>query len=211
MGFSGRLAPSCQSSEETAFPADGSSSPPSGRRDPTDFPVERRYSVGGFCPFCEGHEDKTPPEVAALRQRSAAGEPSGLARARRHEPVPRASARRAARGRRRPGLPGHDRLRRPRSHHRKPAAHPVAQRDGRRGRHGRAAHLPAAPREHAPGQPVPVRHDFQERRLGGRRHGGAFAFPDDRHAGGAGDRPHRGAPRAAVQRRGRRVPFLQHD
>ena len=34
---------------------------------PTDFPVERRYGVGGFCPFCEGHEDKTPPEVAALR------------------------------------------------------------------------------------------------------------------------------------------------
>ncbi|MGO8703305.1 MAG: galactose-1-phosphate uridylyltransferase [Candidatus Brocadiia bacterium] len=34
---------------------------------PTDFPVERRYSVGGFCPFCEGHEDKTPPEVAVLR------------------------------------------------------------------------------------------------------------------------------------------------
>ena len=76
---------------------------------------------------------------------------------------------------------------------------------------GRAAHLPAADPEPAAGQPVPVRHDFQERRLGGRRHGGAFAFPVDRHAGGADGRPHRGAPRAAIQRGGRRVPFLPHD
>lgn len=35
---------------------------------PTDFPVERRQSVGGFCPFCEGNEDKTPPEIAATRE-----------------------------------------------------------------------------------------------------------------------------------------------
>jgi len=39
---------------------------------PTDFPVERRYSAGGFCPFCEGHEDKTPPEIASIRADSTA-------------------------------------------------------------------------------------------------------------------------------------------
>ena len=44
---------------------------------PTDFPVERRYSVGGFCPFCEGHEDKTPPEVAAFRADSTAPDKPG--------------------------------------------------------------------------------------------------------------------------------------
>ena len=35
---------------------------------PTDFPVERRQPVGGFCPFCEGNEDRTPSEIAAVRQ-----------------------------------------------------------------------------------------------------------------------------------------------
>lgn len=39
---------------------------------PNDFPVERRKMCGGFCPFCEGHEDKTPPEVMALRHPGAA-------------------------------------------------------------------------------------------------------------------------------------------
>ncbi len=29
--------------------------------------VEDRRSVGGFCPLCEGNEDKTPPEVLAFR------------------------------------------------------------------------------------------------------------------------------------------------
>lgn len=38
---------------------------------PNDFPVERRKMVGGFCPFCEGHEDKTPPEVMAIRRPGA--------------------------------------------------------------------------------------------------------------------------------------------
>ena len=38
---------------------------------PTDFPVDRRRLVGGFCPFCEGNEDKTPPEVAAVRKKSS--------------------------------------------------------------------------------------------------------------------------------------------
>ncbi len=39
---------------------------------PNDFPVERRRMAGGFCPFCEGHEDKTPVEVMALRQPGSA-------------------------------------------------------------------------------------------------------------------------------------------
>ena len=38
---------------------------------PNDFPVERRKMAGGFCPFCEGHEDKTPPEVMAIRHPGA--------------------------------------------------------------------------------------------------------------------------------------------
>ena len=42
---------------------------------PTDFPVERRTSSGGFCLFCEGNEDKTPPEVDSLR--NGGSEPDG--------------------------------------------------------------------------------------------------------------------------------------
>jgi UDPglucose--hexose-1-phosphate uridylyltransferase len=34
---------------------------------PTDFRVASVMDDTGFCPFCEGHEDKTPPEVFALR------------------------------------------------------------------------------------------------------------------------------------------------
>lgn len=37
-----------------------------GRR-PSDFSHEERRSSGGFCPLCEGNEDKTPPEVLAFR------------------------------------------------------------------------------------------------------------------------------------------------
>ncbi len=37
-----------------------------GRR-PSDFAPEDRRSVGGFCPLCEGNEDKTPPEIVAFR------------------------------------------------------------------------------------------------------------------------------------------------
>jgi len=37
-----------------------------GRR-PSDFVVEQPKSAGGFCPLCEGNEDKTPPEVLAFR------------------------------------------------------------------------------------------------------------------------------------------------
>jgi UDPglucose--hexose-1-phosphate uridylyltransferase len=37
-----------------------------GRR-PSDFVVEAQQPAGGFCPLCEGNEDKTPPEVLAFR------------------------------------------------------------------------------------------------------------------------------------------------
>jgi len=35
---------------------------------PMDFTPEREAAPpGSFCPFCEGHEDKTPPEIMAVR------------------------------------------------------------------------------------------------------------------------------------------------
>jgi len=37
-----------------------------GRR-PSDFAPEERRSSGGFCPLCEGNEDKTPPEIVSFR------------------------------------------------------------------------------------------------------------------------------------------------
>jgi UDPglucose--hexose-1-phosphate uridylyltransferase len=36
-------------------------------RRPSDFAPEERRAIGGFCPLCEGNEDRTPPEVLALR------------------------------------------------------------------------------------------------------------------------------------------------
>ncbi len=36
-------------------------------RRPSDFAPEERRSIGGFCPLCEGNEDRTPPEVLAFR------------------------------------------------------------------------------------------------------------------------------------------------
>jgi UDPglucose--hexose-1-phosphate uridylyltransferase len=37
-----------------------------GRR-PDDFPRQEEAPAGGFCPFCEGNEIKTPPEITAIR------------------------------------------------------------------------------------------------------------------------------------------------
>jgi UDPglucose--hexose-1-phosphate uridylyltransferase len=34
---------------------------------PSDWSMEPKVRSGGFCPFCPGNEDKTPPEVRALR------------------------------------------------------------------------------------------------------------------------------------------------
>jgi len=42
-----------------------------GRR-PSDFTHEPERPKGGFCPFCPGHEDKTPPEVLAYRSNGGA-------------------------------------------------------------------------------------------------------------------------------------------
>lgn len=36
-------------------------------RRPSDFAPEERRPTGGFCPLCEGNEDRTPPEVLAFR------------------------------------------------------------------------------------------------------------------------------------------------
>jgi len=37
---------------------------------PHDFSGEAQQQArGGFCPFCEGNEDKTPPEIVAYRER----------------------------------------------------------------------------------------------------------------------------------------------
>jgi len=35
---------------------------------PNDFALTRGERKGGFCPFCEGNEDRTPPEVASIRR-----------------------------------------------------------------------------------------------------------------------------------------------
>lgn len=37
-------------------------------RRPSDFAPEERIPKGGFCPLCEGNEDRTPPEVLAFRE-----------------------------------------------------------------------------------------------------------------------------------------------
>jgi len=36
-------------------------------RRPSDFTPEERRPRGGFCPLCEGNEDRTPPEIVAFR------------------------------------------------------------------------------------------------------------------------------------------------
>jgi UDPglucose--hexose-1-phosphate uridylyltransferase len=36
-------------------------------RRPSDFAAEERRLMGGFCPLCEGNEDRTPPEIVAFR------------------------------------------------------------------------------------------------------------------------------------------------
>ena len=36
-------------------------------RRPSDFAPEERKLIGGFCPLCEGNEDRTPPEIIAFR------------------------------------------------------------------------------------------------------------------------------------------------
>jgi UDPglucose--hexose-1-phosphate uridylyltransferase len=45
-----------------------------GRR-PDDFPRNETVPTGGFCPFCEGNESKTPPEITAIRNGSGPNQP----------------------------------------------------------------------------------------------------------------------------------------
>jgi len=46
-----------------------------GRR-PDDFPRQEEPLPGGYCPFCEGNESKTPPEITAVRRnRSGPNQP----------------------------------------------------------------------------------------------------------------------------------------
>lgn len=47
-----------------------------GRR-PSEFLPEEVKTRGGFCPLCEGNEDKTPPEVFALRENGSAPNSTG--------------------------------------------------------------------------------------------------------------------------------------
>ncbi len=35
---------------------------------PTDFKTNHQPAKANFCPFCEGNEDKTPPEIMAYRE-----------------------------------------------------------------------------------------------------------------------------------------------
>lgn len=37
---------------------------------PSDWANEQKIKGGGFCPFCPGNEDKTPPEIIAVRPQS---------------------------------------------------------------------------------------------------------------------------------------------
>ncbi len=45
-------------------------------RRPSDFSREPVKQKGGFCPFCEGNENKTPPEVLAYRPTPQGGQPT---------------------------------------------------------------------------------------------------------------------------------------
>jgi UDPglucose--hexose-1-phosphate uridylyltransferase len=45
-----------------------------GRR-PDDFIHEESQPNGGFCPFCEGNESKTPPEITAIRNGTQPNQP----------------------------------------------------------------------------------------------------------------------------------------
>lgn len=42
------------------------------RKRPSDWPAASRAESRGFCPFCPGNEDKTPPEISALRDDGSA-------------------------------------------------------------------------------------------------------------------------------------------
>ena len=49
-----------------------------GRR-PSDFSIPKHPAKTGFCPFCPGNEDKTPPEIMAFRPQGTQPNTSGWA------------------------------------------------------------------------------------------------------------------------------------
>ena len=44
---------------------------------PTDFLTNRQPVENNFCPFCEGNEDKTPPEIMAYRENGSKADSKG--------------------------------------------------------------------------------------------------------------------------------------
>jgi UDPglucose--hexose-1-phosphate uridylyltransferase len=44
---------------------------------PTDFKINTQIIKSSFCPFCEGNEDKTPPEILAYRDNGAKANTGG--------------------------------------------------------------------------------------------------------------------------------------
>ncbi len=44
---------------------------------PSDWPGESKEKLGGFCPFCPGNEDKTPPEIFSIRPKSMEANTTG--------------------------------------------------------------------------------------------------------------------------------------
>src|SRR5262245_57085301 len=44
---------------------------------PEDFAHEFKVEPGRFCPFCEGHESATPPEILAYGRHDSNGNSSG--------------------------------------------------------------------------------------------------------------------------------------
>jgi UDPglucose--hexose-1-phosphate uridylyltransferase len=50
---------------------------PEEEKDPCKFNVTNHVKKGGTCPFCEGHENMTPPEVFAFRDKDTQADTSG--------------------------------------------------------------------------------------------------------------------------------------
>ena len=44
---------------------------------PTDFKTDQQIIKSSFCPFCEGNEDKTPPEILAYRENGSKANEGG--------------------------------------------------------------------------------------------------------------------------------------
>ena len=172
----------CRNCAKTRSSAAGSSSRSSGPNGPHDFKHQDQSLVeSGQCPFCEGHEDQTPPEIVAYRERG--GRPNGPGWRVRVDPeqVPRAQDRGEPQQAGRGDLRHDGRRRRPRGHHREPQAPPQHGRPPR-GEHPRGPlGLPRPPDRPQEGQPARPRPDLQERRPGRRRQPRAHPQPAHRH------------------------------